>query len=145
MCDRSPVGCRFDRFRVVGVGFVVEDEAVAVAAEGEGDVQHVGVFEGLLHPMTDRFVVVFGFDHGDREVGFVEEDVVGAFGFTATDQFAAHDDASGGELDFFADLGVEIPAGGGESGGDVFGADVAFGEVCFVEHDEDRSRGMFLF
>ncbi len=132
-------------FGLVGVGGVVEDEAVAVAAEGEGDVEHFGVFKGLLHSLADRFVVVFGFDHGDRQVGFVEEDVVGAFGFTATDQFAAHDDASGGELDFFADLGVEVPTGGGEGGGDVFGADVAFGEVFFVEHDEDGSRGMFLF
>jgi hypothetical protein len=113
---------------VVGVGGIVEEEAVAVAAEGEGDVQHVGVFEGLLHALADRFVVVFGFDDGDRQVGFVEEDVVGAFLFASADQFATHDHSSGGELDFFADLGVEVPAGGCEGGGDVFGADRG---VCF--------------
>jgi hypothetical protein len=62
----------------------------------------------------------------------VKQDVVGSFLFASADHFAAHDHASGGELDFFADLGVEVPAGGGEGGGDVFGADVAFGEVFFV-------------
>jgi hypothetical protein len=45
----------------------------------------------------------------------------------------------------FADLGVEVPASGGEGRGDVFGTDVAFSQVFFVEHGEERSRVMLLF
>jgi hypothetical protein len=41
-------------------------------------------------------------------------------------QFAAHDDAAFGKADFFPNLGLQIPAGRNNGGGNKFGANVAF-------------------
>ena len=45
---------------------VVEEEAVTVGGEDEGDVEHLGVPEALLHPVSDAVVVVLRFDDGER-------------------------------------------------------------------------------
>lgn len=114
-------------------GPVVEDEAVAVGGEDEGDVEGFGVVEGLLDAGADAAVIVFRLDHRDGDVGFVVEDVVGAFGLASGDEFAADDDTAFGEADFLAELGDLVPAGLPDGGGDELGADVAFAEVLFVE------------
>ena len=61
-------------------GLVVEEKAVAVAAEDERNVEGfgVGVAEGLLHARADGVVVVLRLDDGDGDVGLVVEDVVSA-------------------------------------------------------------------
>jgi hypothetical protein len=46
-------------------GSVMHQEAVAVAAEGEGRVQR------LLHAVAVRVLVALGLEHGDRQVGRV--------------------------------------------------------------------------
>ena len=85
--DRRATGRRrAPRFVSVGAaraGAVVEDEAVAVRGEDEGDVERRGVVEALLHPVADAVVVVLGLDQRDRDVRLVVEDVVGALGLAA--------------------------------------------------------------
>ncbi len=54
-----------------GGGAVMLQEGVAVGAVGEGNVENLSLFEGLLHPGTDGVVVVLGFDHGEGKVLFV--------------------------------------------------------------------------
>ena len=75
-------------------------------------------------------IVVFGFDDGDRN-GFVEEKIVGLFGFAALDRLAANDDAAFGEVDLLAKLGHHVPltaVWADNRGSDEFRADVGFGE-----------------
>jgi hypothetical protein len=76
--------------------------------------------------------IVLGFDDGEGDIGLVVEDIVGALGFAAAHQFAAHNDPALGEAEFLADLQHFIPAGLAERWGDEFGADIAFGESALV-------------
>lgn len=108
-------------------GAVVEEEAVAVGRKDEGDVERGGVIEGLLHPGADAVLVVFGFDQCDREVGFVEEDVIGTLGLAAGHDPAADGDPTFGEGMLFADLQHFVPTRAAERRCDELGANVAFG------------------
>ena len=113
-------------------GAVVENEAVAVGGEYEGDVERFGVVERLLHAVADAVLVVLGLDDREGNVGLVVENVVGALGLATCDQLAADDDAALGETDLLADLVHFVPAGAAEGGRDELGADVAFGEASLV-------------
>ena len=57
---------------------IMEEEAVAVRREDEWNVDHLAIFESLLHAGSDGVVVVLGFDDRNRDVGLVVEDVVHA-------------------------------------------------------------------
>ena len=101
-----------ERFlHVARAGAIVENEAVAVGGEDEGDVQGFGIVQGLLHAVADAVVVVLGLDEPQGDVRLEVEDVVGPFGLAAGDELAADDDAALGEVDLFADLQQGIPAG----------------------------------
>ena len=75
----------------------MKHEAVAVGGEDERDVEGFGVVQGLLHAVADAVVVVLGLDDGDRDVGLVVEDVIGALRLAARDQLPADDDAPFGK------------------------------------------------
>ena len=77
-------------------------------------------------------VVVLGLDDGDRDVGLVIKDVIGALGLPAGYQLSAHDDAAFGKSDFLADLHHPVPARALDGGTDEFGADVAFAQVPLI-------------
>ena len=113
-------------------GAVMEQEAVAVGGEYEGNVQGVGVVEGLLHAVADGMVVVLGFDQCDGQVGLVVQHVVGPLALAPADQLAAHDDAALGEVNFLADLRHLVPACLAQGRGDELGADVAFAQALLV-------------
>ena len=100
-----------------------------VGRKNERNIEGYSVIEGLLHPVADAVVVVFGLDDGDRDIGLVIKDGVGAFGLPARYQFAADDDAPLGKSDFLADLHHPVPARALDGGTDELGADVAFAEV----------------
>src|SRR3546814_5175138 len=87
-----------------GAGPVVEDEAVTVGGEHEGDLQRLRVVESLLHPVADAMAVVLRLDQGDRDVWLIIEDVVRPFALAAEDHLAAHDDPALGEADLLPDL-----------------------------------------
>ena len=110
----------------------MKDEAVAIGGKDKGNIEGYGVIEGLLHAVADAVVVVLGLDDGDRDVGLVVEDVVGALRLPARDQFSADDDPPFGESDFLADLHHPVPARALDGGTDELGADVAFAQVFLV-------------
>ena len=92
-------------------GAVVFEKGVAVAAVGEGEIEQFGIFERLLHAGPDGVGVVFGLDHGQAEVGFVIQQIIGLAGGPALDGAAADDHPAGGEVDLFAQLGQDVPFG----------------------------------
>ena len=119
-------------FSALGPGAVVEDKAVAVGGEHKRDIEGHGVVEGLLHAITDAVVVVLGLDDGDRDVGLVIKDVIGALGFAAGDELATDDDASLGKGDLLADLHHPVPARAFDRGAYELGADIALAEVLLI-------------
>src|ERR1700680_4579525 len=64
-------------------GAVVEDEAVAIGRKNKRNIEGYGIVQGLLHAVADAVVVVLGLDDGDRDVGLVIKDVIGALGLPA--------------------------------------------------------------
>lgn len=71
-----------------------------------------------------------GLNKVDGNVRLVVEDIVGALGLAADNEFSADDDPTLGEGDLFADLGQVIPASLTDGGSDELGADVVFRESC---------------
>ena len=69
---------------------------------------------------------------GNGEIGFVIEDVIGALGLATGVQLAPDDDAPFGEGEFFADLGMEVPARCLERRDNELGADVTLAEKLLV-------------
>ena len=118
----------------IGAGPVVEDEAVAVAGEGEGHVEHRGVVERLLDAVAHRVIVVLGLDDGQRQAGLVVEDVVRAADAVLVTPagLPAHHDAAVGEPHFLAHLQLGVPLRRSDRRRDVLGADVAFGQRLLV-------------
>ena len=98
----------------------------------EGNVERVGIIQGLLHAIADAVVIILGFNEGEGDIRLVIEDIVGALGLAASDQLAADDDASLGEADFLANLQHFIPAGLLDCRGDELGANSAFAEGLLV-------------
>lgn len=83
--------------------------------------------------MTLFVLVVLGLDDRNRNVRLVIENVIGAFGLAASVQLATDDDATFGEGDLFADLGVQVPAGSDDGWCDVFAANVALCQLLLIQ------------
>jgi hypothetical protein len=115
-----------------GAGAIVEDEAIPVRGEDKGDVQDLGVFEGLLHPVTDGVIVHFRLDNRDGDVRLEVEDVVRKLGFATGDHLAADMDLSVGEVHLASNLGRVVPARVLHMGRDELRADVRFTEVALT-------------
>jgi hypothetical protein len=76
--------------------------------------------KNVSHYHTARHIAIFArnpayhrqccdyLDNGDRNVGLVIKDAVGTFGFAATDELAANDDAAFGKADFFAQTKIKF-------------------------------------
>ena len=106
----------------------MEHEPVAVGREHERNVERCSVFEPLLHPFANAVSVVLGLDDRDRDVGLVVEDEVRLLALAARDELPTHDDPSGGEVNFLANLQQLVPACLFYGGQDELRADVAFCE-----------------
>ncbi len=90
--------------RRVGARLVVEDEPVTVRREHERHIETLRVIERLLHAGADGVLVVLRLDHSDRDVRLVEEQVVGASGFAASDEISPDDHLAVGEPELPAPL-----------------------------------------
>lgn len=102
------------------------------------------VFEGLLHAIAHRVVVVFGFRDCQGKMRFVGEDIVGFLRFTAGDCLASNGDSAFGEVEFFTDLGHNVPfvaVRADKCRRNVLGADIRFGELLFVHAARARTNG----
>ncbi len=104
-------------------------------AESTGHLQDFRVSQGLLHAVTDRVMIVFGFHHGDGDTGFPVEYIVREFllFLVATRQVAPDDNRAGGEGHLAPDLPNRVPSGALDGGGDEQIADVGFAAFLFVE------------
>jgi hypothetical protein len=111
----------------------VKNKTVAIGREYKGNIEGYGIIQGLLHAVADAVVVVLGLDDGNRNIGLVIEDVVGALGLPARDQFSADDNSPFGKSDFLADLNHPIPASALDGWADELGADVAFAKIFLVD------------
>ena len=110
----------------------MKDKAVAVGRKHERDVERHRIVERLLHPGADAVVIVLGLDNGDRNIGFVIKNVVGALGFAAGNELAPDNDAAFGEVDLFANLHHPVPARAFDGGAYELGADIALAEIFLV-------------
>src|SRR4051812_6341990 len=70
----------------------MHEKRVAVRTENERDVETLRVRKSLQHPRSDRVLVVFSLDDGDRKVRTVKEQVVGALTFATCNETATNDD-----------------------------------------------------
>ena len=113
---------------IARAGQIVKDEGIAVGGEGVGHIERTGIVDGLLHPRAGAVLVVLRLDHGQREVGLEEQQVVRPHLFAAHGHLAADADAACGEGVFAADLRRPVPARGVDRGRDELVADVRFRE-----------------
>lgn len=113
-------------------GAVVEQEAIAVAAEDEGGIQGVAIGQCLLHTIAQAVVVVLGLNDGNGHVLLVAENVVRPATFATGVQPATHNDAPSGERDFFPHLAVHVPTCFCQSWVDELTADVSLCELVLV-------------
>jgi hypothetical protein len=81
-------------------------------------------------------VIVLRLNDGNRDIGLVIKDVIGALGFAARDELAADDDASFGEVDLLSNLHHPIPARAFYCGAGELGTDIALAEVLLVRKAE---------
>ncbi len=116
----------------------MKQKPVAVGAEDVRDLQHLGIGQPLLHAVTQRVLVVLGFDDGDGDIGLVEQNVVGPLVLGPAVKLAADDNAAFGEREFLANLRSNIPARAFKRRSDELGADISFGELFFT-HIHKRS------
>lgn len=110
----------------------MEDETVSVRCENEGDLQHLGVTESLLHAIADCMPVVLGLYDGNRDVWLQVEHVVGALLLATRNQLAADGDTSVCQRLLFSYLGLEVPACALKRWRDELTADISFREKALV-------------
>ncbi len=113
-------------------GAVVEQEAVTVRRENEGNLQCLRIIETLLDAVADAVVVVFGLDQCDRDVRLVVKDDVSLLRLSARHQLAANDDPALGEVDLLPNLQHFVPARALDGRQDELRTDIAFGEDPLV-------------
>ncbi len=113
--------------------FVVKQKTIAIGAEDEGYLQHFRIGQCLLHSVADRMAIVLGFDYGDGDIGLVEQHIISPFMFGAGVELAANDYPAFGKGKFFQDLGGYIPSRLLQGRRDELGADVALGELFFIQ------------
>ncbi len=89
---------------------VVKYEVVAVGGQNEGDVEHVGVLQSLLHAMPLGLGIVLGLDDRDRPVLLNEEQIIDPLGLAARGHLATDQDLPLGEAHLLAHLPIPIPA-----------------------------------
>jgi hypothetical protein len=88
-------------------------------------------------PAPTECLIVFGLDHRQRDVGLVEQRVVGAQhrALVAVGLVAAHHHAAGAQGVFAQDVLLHAPARTLQSGGDALVANVGFAQAGGVHSD----------
>jgi len=59
-------------------GFVVKNKTIAITGKSKRHIEHGGVIQCLLDAVTDAVFVVFGFNNGQRQIGFQIQNVIGS-------------------------------------------------------------------
>ena len=101
----------------------MEQEAISIGGEHEGDIEDCGVGQTLLHASPKGVVVVLCLDDCNREVGLEEEKVVGSLLLASGHHLSSDDNPAVGEGVFPSPL-VVFPTGLCQGRADVAIADV---------------------
>lgn len=89
--------------------------------------EHLSILFGLLHPITWKLVVGFGFNDCDRDVSGVAKKIVSTFLFQSFDIVPGNDNSPIRKRPLLSDgAGRIIPACLSEPGNDVFSAGISF-------------------
>ena len=118
----------------------MKDKAVAVGGEHKRDIERHRIVEGLLHAVAHAVVIILGLDDGDRDIGLVIKDVVGALGLATGNEVSSDYDASLGERNLLAYLHYPISACAFHRGAYELGADIALTQVFLVHKVRDGRR-----
>ena len=117
---------------------ITEHERLAVAGKGEWHIEQTSVFDGLLHAGFGILDGFFRLDHGQRDVFFVEQHVIGMQhrAGIAAGLAPPHDHAACAQRELAQPLGLRIPTGLRQSGRNQLFANVGFG----IRHKAGRWR-----
>ena len=85
-------------------------ETVAIRAVHKRNVQHLGVFDGLLHPGSNAVPVIFRLDDSQWNIGLVVEQIVSALSFASGSNITTDDNTTVREVVLHADLLLPVPA-----------------------------------
>ena len=78
--------------------------------EDSDDVQHLGIFDGLLHPGSDTVSVILCLDDSQRNIGLVVKQIVCALSLSPGCDISADDDTTVREVVLHFNLLKFIPA-----------------------------------
>ena len=111
----------------------MQQEPVAIGTEHERDIHHLSIGKRLLHTCTDDVGIVLCLDNGNRNIGFKEQEVVCPPWIAPAHGIAPDKHTPVGDIHFFPDLVMMVPAGTHECGSDEFGTDVPFTEFLLFQ------------
>ena len=83
------------------------NEPIPIGAVRKGDIEHLGVAQGLLHPRPHLVVIILGFDNRQRQVRLVKQNVVRPISCPALHRLPAHMDFP--QCEFFKELRMFPP------------------------------------
>lgn len=89
---------------------IVFQKTVTIRAVHKRNVQHFGVFDGLLHPSTNAVIVILCLDDGKRDIWLVVQQIVCALSLSSGGDISADDDTTVREVVLHANLLLLVPA-----------------------------------
>ena len=89
---------------------IVFQETIAIRAVHKRNVQHFGIFDGLLHPGSNAVPVIFRLDDSQWNIGLVVEQIVSALSFASGSNITTDDNTTVREVVLHADLLLPVPA-----------------------------------
>ena len=110
---------------------IVFKETIAIRAVHKRNIQHLGVFDGLLHPGSDDVPVIFRLDDSQWNIGFVVEQIVSALSFASGSNITTDDNTTVREVVLHADLLLPVPASALNGWGNKLKFDVLLSHFMF--------------
>ena len=110
---------------------IVFKETIAIRAVHKRNVQHLGVFDGLLHPGSNAVPVIFRLDDGKRDIWLVVKQVVCALSLPSGCDISTDDDTTVREIVLHADLLLFVPASALNGRGNELKFDVLLSHFMF--------------
>ena len=110
---------------------IVFQETVAIRAVHKRNVQHFGIFDGLLHPGSNAVPVIFRLDNSQRDIGLVVKQIVCALSLSSGGDISADDDTTVREVVLHADLLLPVPASALNGWGNKLKFDVLLSHFMF--------------
>ena len=110
---------------------IVFKETIAIRAVHKRNVQHLGVFDGLLHSGSNAVPVIFRLDDSQWNIGLVVEQIVSALSFASGSNITTDDNTTVREVVLHADLLLPVPASALNGWGNKLKFDVLLSHFMF--------------